>query len=133
MIFGFPDDSTIGTVDLPQIWNQKPRESMYLHWDGNNNDIHERNYAAAMAVGATPQSVLPAEFKRVTDWLLDHQPPKWPFGELDPVRVRRGESLWQAHCANCHAFGKAATGRSRSGWISWGRIRTGSTRSPSGW
>ncbi|MEF9341760.1 hypothetical protein V4889_11280 [Ralstonia solanacearum species complex bacterium KE101] len=98
VIFGFPDDSTIGTVDLPQIWNQKPRESMYLHWDGNNNDIHERNYAAAMAVGATPQSVLPAEFKRVTDWLLDHQPPKWPFGELDPVRVRRGESLWQAHC-----------------------------------
>ncbi|MHA6845798.1 hypothetical protein [Ralstonia syzygii] len=111
VIFGFPDDSSIGTVDLPQIWNQKPRESMYLHWDGNNNDIHERNYAAAMAVGATPQSVLPAEFKRVTDWLLDHQPPKWPFGELDQIRVHRGESLWQTQCANCHAFGKAATGQ----------------------
>nr|BFE93471.1 hypothetical protein GCM10020185_40070 [Pseudomonas brassicacearum subsp. brassicacearum] len=51
VVFGFPDDSTIGTVDLPQVWNQKPRESMYLHWDGNNNKIHERNYAAAMAVG----------------------------------------------------------------------------------
>ncbi|QCX51894.1 c-type cytochrome [Ralstonia pseudosolanacearum] len=111
VVFDFPDDSTVGTVDLPQIWNQKPRESMYLHWDGNNNNIHERNYAAAMAVGATPQSVLPAEFKRVTDWLLDHQPPKWPFGELDQARVHRGESLWQAQCANCHAFGKAATGQ----------------------
>jgi len=111
VVFGFPDDSTIGTVDLPQIWNQKPRESMYLHWDGNNNNIHERNYAAAMAVGATPQSVLPAEFKRVTDWLLSHPAPKWPFGELDQVRVRHGEALWQAQCANCHAFGKAATGQ----------------------
>ncbi|AST35031.2 hypothetical protein AB6Q13_11550 [Ralstonia solanacearum] len=111
VVFDFPDDSTVGTVDLPQIWNQKPRESMYLHWDGNNNDIHERNYAAAMAVGATPQSVLPAEFKRVTDWLLDHQPPKWPFGDLDQARVHRGESLWQTQCANCHAFGKAATGQ----------------------
>ncbi|WP_051711068.1 c-type cytochrome [Andreprevotia chitinilytica] len=111
VIFGFPDDSTIGTVDLPQIWNQKPRESMYLHWDGNNNDIHERNYAAAMAVGATPQSVLPGEFKRVTDWLLPHQPPKWPFGGLDQVKIHRGQAQWEKSCANCHDFGKAATGQ----------------------
>lgn len=79
VVFGFPDDSTIGTVDLPQVWNQKPRESMYLHWDGNNNKIHERNYAAAMAVGATPQSVLPPSFNRVTNWLLGHKAPAWPF------------------------------------------------------
>jgi len=25
--------------------------------------------------------------------------------------VHRGESLWQTQCANCHAFGKAATGQ----------------------
>jgi hypothetical protein len=46
VVFGFPDDSTISTVDLPQIWNQKPREGMWLHWDENNNAIKERNYAA---------------------------------------------------------------------------------------
>ena len=111
VVFGFPDDSSIGTVDLPQIWNQKPRESMYLHWDGNNNDIHERNYAAAMAVGATPQSVLPTSFKRVTDWLLQHRAPAWPFGGLDQVRVQRGHALWAQNCATCHDFGKAATGQ----------------------
>ncbi|AXE31708.1 hypothetical protein DK842_18440 [Chromobacterium phragmitis] len=110
-VFGFPDDSTIGTVDLPQIWNQKPRESLYLHWDGNNNDIKERNYAAAMAVGATPQSVLPAEFKRVTDWLLIHPSPKWPFGGLDQVRAHRGQALWEKNCASCHDFGKTDTGQ----------------------
>ncbi|NWB29921.1 hypothetical protein [Pseudomonas gingeri] len=110
VVFGFPDDSTIGTVDLPQIWNQKPRESLYLHWDGNNNDIHERNYAAAMAVGATPQSVLPASFNRVTNWLLGTKPPAWPFA-LDQARVAQGKPLWDNNCAGCHEFGKADTGQ----------------------
>ncbi len=94
VVFGFPDDSTIGTVDLPQVWNQKPRESLYLHWDGNNNDIHERNYAAAMAVGATPESVLPASFNRVTNWLLGHKAPAWPF-TLDQAKVARGKPVWE--------------------------------------
>lgn len=110
VVFGFPDDSTIGTVDLPQIWNQKPRESMYLHWDGNNNQIRERNYAAAMAVGATPQSVLPQSFNRVTNWLLGHKPPAWPFA-LDQAKVAQGKPLWEANCAGCHDFGKADTGQ----------------------
>ncbi|MQA52208.1 c-type cytochrome [Pseudomonas piscis] len=110
VVFGFPDDSTIGTVDLPQIWNQKPRESMYLHWDGNNNQIRERNYAAAMAVGATPESVLPASFNRVTNWLLGHKPPAWPFA-IDQAKVAQGKPLWEANCAGCHDFGKADTGQ----------------------
>jgi len=110
VVFGFPDDSTIGTVDLPQVWNQKPRESMYLHWDGNNNNIRERNYAAAMAVGATPDSVLPANFTRVTDWLLTLQPPKWPFA-LDREKAQRGEAIWQSECASCHSFGQPKTGQ----------------------
>ncbi len=109
-VFGFPDDSTIGTVDLPQIWNQKPRESLYLHWDGNNNKIRERNYAAAMAVGATPQSVIPDNFKRVTDWLLTHKPPQWPFA-IDAQKSAHGKILWDQHCAACHDFGQAATGQ----------------------
>jgi hypothetical protein len=110
VVFGFPDDSTIGTVDLPQVWNQKPRESMYLHWDGNNNKIHERNYAAAMAVGATPESVLPPSFNRVTNWLLGHKAPAWPWA-LDQAKVAQGKPIWDANCAACHDFGRADTGQ----------------------
>jgi hypothetical protein len=110
VVFGFPDDSTIGTVDLPQVWNQKPRESLYLHWDGNNNDIHERNYAAAMAVGATPESVLPESFNRVTNWLLGTQPPKWPWA-LDQAKVAQGKPVWDKNCAGCHEFGRTDTGQ----------------------
>jgi len=109
-VFKFPDDSSIGTVDLPQIWNQKPREGMWLHWDGNNNAIKERNYAAAMAVGATPNSVLPKSFERITDWLLQKPPAKYPF-TIDTQKSDIGKILWDKNCANCHDFGKVKTGQ----------------------
>ena len=109
VVFHMPDDGTIGTTDLPQVWNQRPREHMWLHWDGNNNQINQRNYAAAMAVGATPKSVLPDNFKRITDYLLDLQPPKFPF-PIDEARAARGAAVFARACASCHAFGSKQIG-----------------------
>jgi mono/diheme cytochrome c family protein len=109
-VFHMPDDGTIGTVDLPQVWNQKPREGMYLHWDGNNNNITERNYAAAMAIGATPKSVIQTSFKRVTDFLLALQPPAYPF-PIDQAAAGRGHTIFTQNCAECHAFGGKNTGQ----------------------
>jgi hypothetical protein len=109
-VFGFPDDGTIGTVDYPQVWNQKPREGMWLHWDGNNDAIRERNYAAAMAVGATPDSVIVPNFTRVTDWLLSKAPPPYPFA-IDATRAERGKITWQRECGDCHDFGHPKTGQ----------------------
>jgi cytochrome c5 len=110
VVFHMPDDGTIGTTDLPQVWNQKPREHMWLHWDGNNNEIAERNYAAAMAVGATPSSVLPDSFTRVTDYLLQLQPPPFPF-PVDKDKAGRGATVFGTACASCHAFGSAGVGQ----------------------
>jgi mono/diheme cytochrome c family protein len=110
VIFHMPDDGTIGTTDLPAVWNQKARESMYLHWDGNNNRITERNYAAAMAVGATPHSVIPQSFTRVTDYLLQLQPPPFPF-PIDQGKAGRGAAIYQSTCAGCHAFGSSDVGQ----------------------
>ncbi|HZT32891.1 MAG TPA: hypothetical protein VFA33_23595 [Bryobacteraceae bacterium] len=109
-VFHMPDDNTIGTVDLPQVWNQRPRVGLNLHWDGNNNNINERNYAAAMAIGATPKSVLIPSFKRVTDFLLDLKPPAWPF-DLNKDMAARGKTIYEQHCAECHEFGKPRTGQ----------------------
>ena len=109
-VFHMPDDGTIGTVDLPQVWNQKPRVGMYLHWDGNNNNITERNYAAAMAIGATPQSVIQSSFTRVTDFLLTLQPKPYPY-PIDSAAVERGRPIFAAHCEACHAFGGNNTGQ----------------------
>jgi hypothetical protein len=109
-VFHLPDDGTIGTVDLPAIWNQRAREGMHLHWDGNNDNINERNYAAAMAIGATPDSVLPSHFEDVTNFVLQLPPPKYPF-PVDAARAERGWAVFQANCADCHAFGSPNVGQ----------------------
>jgi mono/diheme cytochrome c family protein len=109
-VFHLPDDGTIGTTNLPAIWNQRAREHLWLHWDGNNDEITQRNYAAAMAVGATPQSVLPASFKRVTDFVLDLPPPKYPFA-IDRAKADRGRAVYEQNCAQCHAFGEKKVGQ----------------------
>jgi hypothetical protein len=83
---------------------------MWLHWDGNNNQINERNYAAAMAVGATPESVLPDSFKRVTDYLLGLQPPPFPY-PIDQAKSARGAGVYASACAGCHAFGSKGVGQ----------------------
>ncbi|HZT28958.1 MAG TPA: c-type cytochrome [Bryobacteraceae bacterium] len=111
--FRFPmdHDATIGTTDLPSIWNQKPREGMQLHWDGNNTSLEERNKSAALGGGVTPVSVDLAAMKRIEDWLRDElQPPPYPYA-VDDNLARQGEALYQAHCASCHAFGSAYVGK----------------------
>ena len=109
-VFHLPEDNTIGTVDLPQVWNQQPRVGMNLHWDGNNNNINERNFAAAMAIGATPKTVILASFKRVTDFLLGLKPPAYPF-PIQQDAADRGKTIFEFQCAGCHAFGGSATGQ----------------------
>jgi mono/diheme cytochrome c family protein len=109
-VFQLPEDNTIGTVDLPQVWNQQPRVGMSLHWDGNNNNINERNFAAAMAIGATPKTVILASFKRVTDFLLGLKPAAYPF-PIQKESADRGKAIFDQECARCHAFGGANTGQ----------------------
>lgn len=104
-VFHLPDDGSIGTTDLPQIWNQGIRDSlhMWLHWDGNNNSLRERNLAAAMAVGATPRSVILPSFQRVFDFARTLQPPAYPF-PIDQAKAARGKTIFEASCQSCHAF-----------------------------
>ena len=56
ILFDLPDD-TSGLVDFPSVWNQGPREGMWLHWDGNNNSVHARNLIAGISAGATVESL----------------------------------------------------------------------------
>ena len=57
--FGLPVDenTAYGIVDFPSIWNQAPRDGYFLHWDGNNNSLFERNISAALTAGVTTESV----------------------------------------------------------------------------
>ena len=68
MVFGFPYDGTVGTADFPSLWNQRPRQGMQLHWDGNNRSVIERNISAALGAGATPVSLDQHRMLRVATW-----------------------------------------------------------------
>jgi hypothetical protein len=92
----------IGAADLPSLWNQKPREGMQLHWDGNNSSVDERNLSAALGAGVTPVTVDHRRLARVRGWIWSLPPPPYPF-PIDAALAARGEQLYAKACLACHA------------------------------
>ena len=91
----------IGVVDFPSVWNQAPRDGLYLHWDGNNDSLAERNKSAAISAGATADSVDLYSLDRVEEWLKQLPAPKYPF-PIDDRLAAEGNPIYQAKCASCH-------------------------------
>jgi processive rubber oxygenase RoxA-like protein len=104
-------DDSIGSVDFPTIYNQKPRVGMHLHWDGNNDVVEERNISAAIGAGAEPATLDIPEMMRIRDWIMTLQPPAFPRDKIDPGKAQRGEKHWNDRCAACHAFNGAKVGQ----------------------
>jgi mono/diheme cytochrome c family protein len=109
--FQMTEDKTVGTVDLPSIWNQKPRRGLWLHWDGNNDSVEERNKSAAIGAGATPDSLDLPSMTRLETWLDGLPRPPVPSGRIDRAAIGDGERLYRAECASCHEFGAAKIGQ----------------------
>lgn len=103
-------DDSIGTSDYPSIWNQRPREGMQLHWDGNNTSVDERNKSAALGAGVTPASIDIASLVRIQEWLLDFKAPAYPYA-VNQNLATKGEAIYQQKCAGCHAFNGAQIGQ----------------------
>jgi hypothetical protein len=97
-----PHDELIGASDFPSLWNQKPRDGMHLHWDGDNDSVDERNLSAALGAGVTPVTVDHASLQRVRDWIWTLPPPKYPY-PVDQALAARGATMYQQHCLECHA------------------------------
>jgi mono/diheme cytochrome c family protein len=107
----FDTDDTVGTVDLPSLWNQRIRQGMWLHWDGNNDSVDERNKSAAIGAGATPDSLDIDALDRVAAWALDLKPPPYPAARIDAARAASGAPLYRQHCARCHDAGQPQVGQ----------------------
>jgi len=97
------EQEKIGTADFPSIFNQRPREGMHLHWDGNNTSLAERNLSAALGAGVTVQSVDHASIERVANWLLDLHPPASPY-QPDAAKISAGQTIYMAQCSGCHGW-----------------------------
>lgn len=90
-----------GAVDMPSMWNQRIRANLWMHWDGNNSSLAERNLSAALAGGATEKSLDHASIKRVAAWAIDAPSPRYP----QPVSVQSselGRKVFGNYCASCH-------------------------------
>jgi len=107
----FDTDATVGTADLPSLWNQRTREGLWLHWDGNNNSVDERNKSAAIGAGATPDSIDLAALDRIATWILDLRPPAYPASRINAGLASTGRPLYQQHCASCHDVGQPRVGQ----------------------
>jgi len=92
-----------GASDFPSIFNQRQREGMNLHWDGNNDSLDERNLSAALGAGVTEKSVDHVAIKRVATWLLDLKAPASAH-RPDPAAVARGKPIYMRDCAACHGY-----------------------------
>jgi mono/diheme cytochrome c family protein len=109
--FDMSMDDSVGTVDLPSLWNQRMRQDMWLHWDGNNNSVEERNKSAAIGAGATADSLDLAALGRVEEWILDLTPPAYPADRIDVARAARGQDVYAGACASCHDAGAPQIGQ----------------------
>ena len=93
----------LGITDFPLLWMQGPRTAMSLHWDGNNNSLDERVQAAALALGATPETIDRKALARVKTYLDDLTVPSNPkLDRVEPALVARGRVLYMQACAACH-------------------------------
>ena len=101
-----PSREWVGLCDFPSIWNQAKRRGMWLHWDGNNNSVEERNRSAAFGTGALPPTLDRESMGRIEEWIATNTPPAWPY-EIDRDLASRGAPLYGRYCASCH--GKSGT------------------------
>jgi mono/diheme cytochrome c family protein len=105
-----PPDETQGSAsDFPSIWQQRSREGMNLHWDGDNNSVAERNKSAALAL-VSPTNINLDSITRVANWLLDLPAPRYPYA-VDTKLADQGQTLFETNCARCHAFGSVDVGQ----------------------
>lgn len=100
---------TIGNADMVPIWNLRPREGTDYHWDGLNTNIREVFLSSTVGDGATPKSLPFDHIQALQDWLMDVQPPEFPF-PIDEALAESGQPVFERECATCHAFGAARTG-----------------------
>lgn len=101
-----------GTVDMPPIWNQDKREGLWLHWDGNNDSVKERNFSAALAAGASRNNLdsMEQQLYQLVDWIkASLKPPAYPF-PINKTLAAHGKEIYRQYCFDCHDFNGSQVG-----------------------
>ncbi len=111
-ILKLPVDATIGNSDMVPIWNMKARQGMSLHWDGLSASLREVVLSSALGDGASRTSIQLPNLARIEQWLMDVQPPAYPY-EVDQALSAEGRRRLRRSSARS-AMRRAAHARARS-------------------
>lgn len=107
----FPDHATAWTSpsSYPHLWGYG--DSTWLTWNGTTQSGADRDTATALGMmtffdlETYGSSLLPRALFRTDRLLQNLSSPKWPqavFGRINQQRFKKGEKLFQEHCADCH-------------------------------
>jgi hypothetical protein len=101
-----------GSADFPHVWelSERKRERTRLHWDGNLGSVEETILSAALVVGAKPNTLDPAGFKAVKEYVTGLLKPPYLYESNSPL-VERGRPIFARYCAECHVKGGKKTGQ----------------------
>jgi len=108
-------DDIPGISDFPSLWNQKARDGMRMHWDGNTDVLVERNVVSALSlIGKRIEYLDFDRLTRVTDWIMGLLPPRYvdrfpqalvDKGQtaVDTALAQRGSVVFGDQCGRCHS------------------------------
>ncbi len=106
------DDGTIGNSKMQVVWGLDARNAIRanapLHWDGLNTSVHEVVVSSALGDGANAKGIDWNTTNRIEHILRTMQPPPSPI-KTDAALVQRGQVVFAANCAECHAKDGART------------------------
>jgi mono/diheme cytochrome c family protein len=121
-ILGQPADASVGTADMPALWNLTAHQGYGYQWDGMTTALQDAAVSWAASSGARPRWIdrdfekwndaRPAgmsSLRRVLNYINALAPPKYPFGVDDRLSAA-GAAVFARTCASCHAIGGARTG-----------------------
>jgi hypothetical protein len=108
-----PMDDSFGPDDIPPIWNLKKYNvpGTTMNHSGDSHDAYSVIIDSALGVvGAAPKDndEFLGHIKWLQEYLSNLPPPKYPF-PIDSARAEAGKTVFDEHCAKCHASDK--TGR----------------------
>jgi hypothetical protein len=104
---GLPVDGSVDNTDFPSIWHLAVRRGgpeKKLNLDGATPVARSVLIDSALGLGATNTPWFHQRMASLERWLTELPPPPWPESlPLDTELAGRGESVFRAHCAHCHA------------------------------
>jgi hypothetical protein len=109
-----PMDDTFGPTDMPSVWNlqkYKAEQGMFMNLAGDSHDAYSVIMDSALGVlGAAPhdKQAFLGQVKWLHEYLLKEPAPKYPFA-LDKVKAAQGKTVFDQHCASCHASARTGT------------------------